>query len=76
MFDSGWLLPNGEWHTCAPCAHDEYLYITFNMDTATAERLGYARVYDKHTIRHRGFKLTPEQRNWLLFEGYEINEWD
>jgi len=75
-WDSGWLLPNGEWHTCPSCGHDEYLYTHFGIDTPIAERLGYARVYDKHTIRHVGFKLTAEQRNWLLFEGYKVREWD
>ncbi len=79
VFDSGWLLPNGEWHPCESnweAGHDEYLQRVFGIDAATAEKLGYARVYDKRTIRHKGFKLTPEQRNWLLFEGYKIDEWE
>lgn len=78
--DCGWLRRDGKWYGCDTYNHVQVAWLILHQSEAELERAGWCRVWrapensgDEWICSHR---LSVEQRNWLLFRGHLITEWD
>lgn len=78
--DFGWLDREGRVYYCNYHDHISLLDYLFNLGEWDAEQQGWVKI-DKEKMYYYesfppGVKLTPEQRNWLSQNGFEIFDED
>ncbi len=78
----GWLSPEAKWYGCAFEDHDLIAELVLDKSVKSLERLGWVRVEGKPRNCPGGYswscegRLTPEQGNWLSYEGHTVRDSD
>lgn len=75
----GWLSPSGEYHAVEDGNYDEYMNDVLDMETSTAEKLGWIHLSEgeyQHCGEGLCSHLTHEQRYWLVRVGFDLHKGD
>ncbi len=68
---SGWLSRSGRFRGCPAVHHDVFARCVLGRTVGELERLGWARVLDSQRFVCEQ-RLSAEQKNWLLENGYNV----
>ena len=78
----GWLSPEGKWYGCTYENHDLIADLILKRPRRELDREGWVKVYGRKSNSPGGYswecerRLTPEQRNWLSYEGHTVRDSD
>jgi hypothetical protein len=78
----GWLSPEGKWYGCTNENHDLIADLILKRSRRELDRAGWVKVYGRKSNSPGGYswecerRLTPEQRNWLSYEGHTVRDSD
>lgn len=73
---AGWLSRFGVWHPCDSMDHDNYAYYILKKTVGLLEKTGWVRVWYTNWTTGCRWHLSAEQRNWLLYNGHTVEDYD
>lgn len=78
--DAGWLGRDGTFVGCDSRQHDLVADLILNKSVQELEETGWVRIYNKNewtlSPGQPQIRLTPEQKNYLSFHGYKVEDAD
>ncbi len=71
--ETGWLDRQGRWYPCPSCGHNVYAEFILKKKSCKLENSGWVMVRSASMFLCLK-RLSADQRNWLLNQGYEVDD--